>query len=107
VALAVVSNPQGGKMMDVSSGGSGVTEKMVRDFIEKDLGRYPEHRAKANAIKEIVILTDEPISSRTYSQDMTQCYLKHMNAGGWARPEGLHIFETHLAQVTVYIAYGT
>jgi hypothetical protein len=80
---------------------------MIRDFIQKDLARYPELRAKAAAIQEIVIVTDESVSSSDYAQNMTQLYLKHMRRGGWESPEGLHIFETHLAQVTVYIAYGT
>ena len=110
VALAVVDNPSGAKIIGMSSGGgvaSGVTTKMVRDFIEEDLVRYPELHTHAVAIQDIVILTDEDISSANYAQDMTQCYLKHMGAGDWAKPEGLHIFETLIAQVTVYIAYGT
>ena len=108
VALAVVDNPSGTIVMDVSGGGTsgGVTEKMVRDFIQKDLARYPELRGKAAAIQEIAIVTDESISSGNYAQDMTQAYVRRMGAGGWERPEGLHIFETHVAQVTVYVAYG-
>ena len=108
VALAVFDNPSGAIVVDMSGGaGGGVTEKMIRDFIQKDLARYPELRAKAAAIQEIVIVTDESVSSSDYAQNMTQLYLKHMRRGGWESPEGLHIFETHLAQVTVYIAYGT
>lgn len=109
VALAVVDNPGGAIVMDMSGGGTsgGVTEKMIRDFIQKDLARYPELRGKAAAIQEIAIVTDESISSANYAQDVTQAYLRHMGAGGWEKPEGLHIFETHVAQITVYIAYGT
>ena len=83
VALAAVVNPQGalviGMFDDSSGSGSGITEKMVRDFIDKDLRRYPELRTKAAAIQEIVIVSDEPISSSAYAEDMTRCYLKHMN----------------------------
>lgn len=110
VALAVVDNPGGAKILSVSQsgieGGGSVTAGMVRDFIQKDLARYPELRAKAAAIQDVVILTDERISSANYAQDMMQCYVRHMNAGGWARPGGLHIFEMHLGPATVFIAYG-
>jgi hypothetical protein len=109
VALAVVDNPGGAVILDMSGGGAagGVTEKMIRDFIQKDLARSPELRAHAAAIQGIAVVTDESISSSNYAQDMTQAYLKHMRQDGWARPGGLHIFETHVAHVTVYIAYGT
>ncbi|HPO12237.1 MAG TPA: hypothetical protein PLI09_02240 [Candidatus Hydrogenedentes bacterium] len=111
VALAVVDNPKGSIIMDMSGGDTGgaggVTPKMIHDFIKQDLSRYPHLRAKAAAIQEIVILSDEHVSSGNYAQDMTQCYLKHMRSGGWAEPESLHIFEILLADVTVYIAYAT
>jgi len=42
-----------------------------------------------------------------YAQDMTKCYVKRMQAGGWAVPGGLHIFETIMASVKVFVAYGT
>ena len=110
VALAVVINPGGTIVLDGSSGGAGsgegVSDNIVRDCIERDLTRYPELRAKAAAIDEIVIVSDEDVSSSDYAQDMMQCYVRRMEAGGWARPEGLHIFETFLGPVTVYIAYG-
>ena len=80
---------------------------MIRDFIQKDLARYPELRAKAAAVEEIIIVTNEKISSEDYAQDMLHCYVKHMESGGWAPPSGLHIFETLLGPVKVYIAYGT
>ena len=111
VALAVVVNPQGVLVIDgsKSSGAtcSGVSESMVRGFIEKDVARYPELREKAAGIEEIVITGDENISMANYAQDMTKCYVKRMQAGGWAVPGGLHIFETIMASVKVFVAYGT
>lgn len=110
VALAVVMNPTNAVIIDAvghgSSAGSGMSAGMVRDFIVKDLKRYPDLCAAADAIEEIFISTDESISPSSYAQDMTRCYLKHMRAGGWAAPEGLHIFETFVGPVTVYVAYG-
>jgi len=109
VALAVVDNPGGTIVIDMTGDGApkGVTEKMIRDFIKQDIARYPELSSKAAAIEEIDIVTDENISSANYAQDMMQAYIKRMTIGGWEKPDGLHIFETHVAQVTVYIAYGT
>lgn len=106
--MAVVNNPHGTIVIGMSGGSEveGITERMVLDFIEKDLARYPALRTKAAAIQDILIVSDESISSGSYAQDMTQAYLRHMHARGWESPEGLHIFEIRLAQVTVYIAYG-
>ena len=108
VALALVHNPGGTFILNASGDtvAGGVTEKMVRDFIRSDLARYPELRAKAAAVQEVVIVSDATVSFSDYAQDMTAAYLRYMNQGGWARPGGLHIFETILAQVRVYIAYG-
>ena len=109
VALAVVVNPSGAMVIDATRAapGTGVSPAMVRDFIEKDLTRYPDLRPKAAAIEEIVILSNEPISSDNYAQDMTRCYVKHMLDHDWQHPEGLHIFETFLGPIVIYIAYGT
>ena len=110
VALAVVDNPKGAIVLDASKGGDltsdGVTPSMVRDFIEKDLARYPELRTKAASIEEVVVVSDESISSGNYAQDLMQCYVRRMRSGGWDSPKGLHIFETFLGSVRVYIAYG-
>ena len=109
VASAVVVNPGGAIVIDASHGGidsGGVNESMVRDFIQKDLAKYPELRAKAAAIQDIVIQSDGNVSSADYAQDMMQRYVQNMNGKGWARPEGLHIFETFLGSVVVYVAYG-
>jgi len=111
VALAVVVNKAGVVVVSVAGDGTvdssgDVTPAVVRDLIEKDLARYPELRSKAAAIDEIVILSDEAVSPSSYAQDMMQCYVRQMAAGGWAEPEGLHIFESFLGPVVVYTAYG-
>ena len=109
VALAVVVNPEGAIVINASHGGIDsrvVNESMVRDFIHKDLARYPELRAQAAAIQDIVIQSDGSVSSSNYAQEMIQCYVRSMNANGWARPDGLHVFETFLGSVVVYVAYG-
>lgn len=107
-AIAVVMNSKGAAISvpGMSSNGS-VNEDMVRHWIDQDLERYPEHRAKAAAIKEIVILSSENISPIHDTKDITNCYLTQIEANNWATPDGLHIFEAFLGPVTVYIAYGT
>jgi len=108
VALAVIVNPQNAAIFNTAGGGAGegVSEDMVRDWIERDLTRYPEHRSKAAAIEDVVIVTDESVSSDNYAQDVADAYTRYMRAGGWAQPDGLHIVEMDLALATVYIAYG-
>ena len=105
VIMPLVANPEGVAMLG-GGVGEGVTEAMVRNCIEQDLARYPEHRAKAAAIQDILIVADESVSSDSYAQDITEAYSRHMRAGGWDEPDGLHIFETNLPLVTVYVAYG-
>jgi hypothetical protein len=112
VALAVVFNPSNTLVIGGTSEGQGdtvdgVTDGIIRNSIEKDLARYPELRQKAAAIQRIVIVGDEPISPDNYAQDMVKCYLQGVKNEGWVKPHNLHIFETFLAQVTIYIAYGT
>lgn len=110
VALAVVVNLGGAIVIDAAGrgGGSsgGISTEMVRSFIDQDIDGNPHLRSKAAAIEEIVIMTDEKISSSAFDQDMAKCYLKHMRANGWACVGRLHVFETFIASVTVYVAYG-
>jgi hypothetical protein len=84
-----------------------IDENMVRQWITDDLERYPEHRPKAAAIDQIVILPHEDISPITYAEEIRNRYLAQMEANSWEAPEGLHIFEAVLGPgVTVYVAYG-
>lgn len=107
-ALAVVMNSTGVAIFAPgSSTDDSINENMVRQWITQDLERYPELRAKATAIEEFVILSNETISPINYAEDIKNFYVTQMEANNWATPDGLHIFETFLGPVTVYIAYGT
>ena len=113
VALAVVENSVGTVDVDLSHGGAsggitgGVTKALVRDLIKDDASRNPKLRPKAAAIQDIAIATYEGISPTNYAHDMAQAYLRNMTAGQWRRATGLHVFQTHLGPITVYVAYAT
>ncbi len=109
VALAVVANP--GNAVIVGMSGNEITsgrvnEQMIRDFINKDVKRFPDLQSKVDAIEEVMVVSDERISPENYAQDMARCYLKYMNSGDWASVGNLHVFETFIASVTVFIACG-
>lgn len=109
VALAVVVNPGNATIIGMSGNeitSGGVSEQMIRDFINKDVKRFPDLQSNVDDIEEIMIVSDERISSENYAQDMARCYLKYMNSGDWASVGNLHVFETFIASVTVFIAYG-
>jgi hypothetical protein len=108
VALALVHNPTDAVLLNPGdpAAGNGVSVEMVRDFIAKDLARYPALRSAAAAIQEIVVVADDGISRDDYARDVTRRYLAHMAMGDWAQPQELHIFETFVGPIVVYAAYG-
>lgn len=107
VALAVVVFPNGVLM----PAGTIQNQDMIRKIIEQDLQSHPDLRAKAEAIEDIFIVSNEKISSKNERQDMLHCYVRHSAANGWARSNGLHLTKallpTDSGTVTVYVAYGT
>jgi len=110
VALAVVVSAPDGYIIDGNTGDVGpagqVTEDMVRTWIEQDLSRYPDLRSDAEAIQEIVSVSEPSIRPEDYAQEVSRCYLKHMLAKGWVAVTELHIFEKKIGPATVYVAYG-
>jgi hypothetical protein len=109
-AVAVVMNSAGVAVFDPGLSvdeEDSVNEDMVRQWVNQDLERYPDLRAKAAAIEEIAILSNESISPTNLAEDMKNCYVAQMEANNWATPDGLHVFEAFLGPLTVYVAYGT
>jgi hypothetical protein len=106
VALAViVVNPFAPS--SVSQRVGTINQDTIRTMINQFLEAHPQERAKAAAIEEIVIVSNEDISEANYSDDITDCYIRHMETNDWARPNSVGIISSSANWFTVYIAYGT